>query len=218
MANVIPKPAFQPMSADEMETVRKEAEKWKSYCNYDMAYPLFARLAKAGNEEAQYACAELMHYGAGTEENKNAAFLLFSGLSTEKFPHLSFYLGLYHEQGWAVPQDYEKAFRHFTAGADAGDVLCLTQLGTMYGKGNYVQKDPVKAFEYYRQAAEGGDILGTSNMAWFYANGEGVEKDLKKALELYEIAAAQREEHAMDELAHFEEYYGKPDDGQQIED
>ena len=211
MAIITPKMTLRPLNSDEMTAVREEAEKWRSYCNYDMAYPLLARLAKAGDDDARYACAELMHYGAGTEENKNAAFLLFSGLTADRFPHVLFYLGLYYENGWAVQQNYKKAFRYFTAGAEAGDPLCLTQLGTMYGKGNFVKKDPMKAFEYYRRASEDGDVLGTSNMAWCYANGEGVEKDLEKALELYEDAAAQREEHALDELAHFEEYYGRPD-------
>ena len=216
MTVITPKLTFKPLKAEEMEAIREEAEKWKSYCNYDLAYPLFARLAKAGDNNARYTCAELMHYGAGTEENKNAAFLLFSGLPADQFKHVSFYLGLYYEHGWAVPQDYEKAFKYFSAGAEAGDPLCLTQLGTMYGKGNYVEKDPEKAFDYYRSASESGDVLGTSNMAWCYANGVGVEKDLKRALELYETAAARREEHALDELAHFEEYYGSPNEGKRF--
>ena len=108
-------------------------------------------------------------------------------------------------------QDYEKAFRYFMAGAKTGDVFCLTQLGTMYGKGHYVVKAPEKAAEFYLRASDGGDVLGTANLAWCYANGEGVEKDLSKALKLYDAAAARREEHAMDELAHFEEYYGCPE-------
>ena len=211
MAKIKPELAFEPMDAAERESLRKEAEKWKRSCNYDMAYPLYVRLAEAGDEEAKYACAEMLFHGAGREENKAAAFRLFSGLPAEKFPNLSFYLGLCYEQGTAVGQDYEKAFRYFMTGAEAGDVLCLTQLGTMYGKGHYVEKDPVKAAEYYLRASEGGDVLGTTDLAWCYANGEGVEKDLHKALTLYDAAAARREEHARDELAHFEEYYGCPE-------
>ena len=79
-----------------------------------------------------------------------------------------------------VSQNYATAFRHFSAGAEAGDALCMTQLGTMYGKGNYVERDPWKAAEYYRRASEEGDVLGTSNLGWCYANGAGVEKDLKE--------------------------------------
>ena len=87
MAIITPKMTLRPLDPNEMTAVREEAEKWRSYCNYDMAYPLLARLAKAGDDDARYACAELMHYGAGTEENKNAAFLLFSGLTADRFPH-----------------------------------------------------------------------------------------------------------------------------------
>ncbi len=212
MAKIRPKLVFVPMATDEIESVKIEADRRNGCRDYSAAYPLYARLAKAGDEEARYTCAELVFYGAGTGENKNAAFLLFSGLPKDRFPHLYFYLGLYCEHGWSVPQNHRKAFGYFTAGAEAGDVLCLTQLGTMYGKGNYVEKNEVTAFDYYRRASEGGDVLGTSNMAWCYANGKGVERDTKKARELYEYAASRREVHAMDELEHFKEYYRETDE------
>ena len=212
MKKVIARLTARPMGAAETETLRQDAEYWyRRIHNCDMAYPLCVRLAMAGDEEARFECAEMLFHGAGTEENKAAAFLLFSGLPAERFPGVHFYLGLCYERGMAVGQDYRKAFRHFTAGAETGDVLCLTQLGTMYGKGNYVEKDAAKAAEYYRRASEAGDALGTTDLAWCYANGEGVGKDLRKALTLYDSAAARREKHAMDELAHFDEYYGRPE-------
>ena len=211
MVNVRPRLKYVPMDDGETLTFRNEAEKWKKRGAYGKAWPMYARLTTAGDENARFECAQMLFNGWGTKENKAAALVLFSGLATERFPLLNFYLGLYYEQGLFVVQDYEKAFRYYTAGAEAGDVLCLTQLGTMYGKGNYVDRDPERAAEFYRRASNAGDILGTANLGWCYANGEGVEMDLKKAKELYEIAAAGREEHAVDELAHFDEYYGRPD-------
>ena len=211
MVKVILRLAVKPMEAAEAQTMKKEMETWQSYGNYGREFPPCARLALSGDREAMFECGQMLFNGWGTEENKAAALVLFSRLTTAEFPLLNFYLGLYYEQGLLVGQDYGKAFRYFAAGAKAGDPLCLTQLGTMYGKGNHVKKDPVKAADYYRRASEGGDVLGTSNLAWCYANGEGMEKDLKKALELYEYAASEGEAHAMDELAHFREYYGRPE-------
>lgn len=112
-------------------------------------------------------------------------------------------------------REYEKAFKCFTIGAEAGNKESRYKLGDMYMNGYFVEKDEEKAVSYYLQVYEevephfrheyfGGEFADISlRLGTLYKNGIGCEKDEKKALFILTVA-----DYAIKQRMAEEEFFG----------
>jgi TPR repeat protein len=74
---------------------------------------------------------------------------LFSPLAEQGVASAQFYLGLMHEKGRGVRQDYPTALMWFRKAAAQGYVGPQNNLGLMYERGRGVRKDLVRSFMWY---------------------------------------------------------------------
>jgi hypothetical protein len=77
---------------------------------------------------------------------------LFSPLAEQGVASAQFYLGVMHEKGRGVRQDYPTALTWFRKAAAQGYVGPQSNLGLMYERGRGVRKDLVRAFMWYQLA------------------------------------------------------------------
>ena len=87
--------------------------------------------------------------------------------------------------------NYKKAYEHYKAAAELGNMDAVARLGRLYLDGKGVEKDIETAISMLKQAAEAGSARGQTTLGWCYYNGEGVVQDYGKAVELYKKAAEQ---------------------------
>ena len=83
----------------------------------------------------------------------------------------------------------DEAIAAYTQAIDAGSVVALSGLGTVYDGGYGVPEDATKAAELYQRAADAGLSLGMTNLGNLYEHGRGVAQDYAKAAALYKQAA-----------------------------
>lgn len=102
--------------------------------------------------------------------------------------HVKYLIGLMHEKGLDIEQNYIESFRWHTKAADIGHKDAQFKLGYFYHTGQGVEKDLNKAIEWYTKAAEQGNVNAQTNLGRLYMSGDGLEKNLDKAIELYKKA------------------------------
>lgn len=100
-------------------------------------------------------------------------------------PEALFLMGLVHEYGIIVPQDYDKAWNCYDEGYSFGATV-TRHVARMILHGHWLDSkpDPQKAFEIYKEAAEEGGLLEKLALAGCYEHGIGTEKDVNKAKEI----------------------------------
>lgn len=76
-----------------------------------------------------------------------------------------YYMGLMHETGQGLPQDYAQALRWYTRAARKGEVDAAFALGRLYASGLGVDQDRARAYAWYARAARGGHYLGSQEQA-----------------------------------------------------
>lgn len=74
---------------------------------------------------------------------------LFGPLAEQGIASAQFYLGLMHEKGRGLRQDYPTALTWFRKAAAQGYAGPQNNLGLMYERGRGVRKDLVRAFMWY---------------------------------------------------------------------
>ena len=173
--------------------------------DYKSAAHWYRLAAEHGNEKGIFNYANMLHHGKGVRKNRPKAFALFSQLYENRKAGAAFYMGLYHEEGYVVEQDYEKAREYYRIGVLENDAYCFCQLGVMYAKGLGVPQNFQAAFDYYKRGAELGDLLSYTNLGYCYEVGQGVKADIQKALECYRFAADRNELQAIDALKRLKE-------------
>ncbi len=85
-------------------------------------------------------------------------------------------------------KDYQKAFREWKAGADAGQAEAQFDLGVLYAQGRGVQRDLTEAARWYRKAAAQGNAEAEFALGQMYSRGWGVPRDEADALRWFEMA------------------------------
>ena len=117
------------------------------------------------------------------------AFPLLAAGATHGDATAMYDLGVFHENGIGVPQDYAKA-RSGTRKAAAKDyAAAMNNLGRFYEHGEGVPQDYGKAREWYEKAAAKDSSDAMLNLGALFVNGLGVPQDYTKAREWYEKAA-----------------------------
>lgn len=164
--------------------------------NHKKAYDILSKLAFDGHALSLLNIARMLLKGRGVKQDCNKAIKYFKILAEEpdcKKIQLDaqFSLGLIHQNGDGVEQDFEEAFKWYTQAANRGDANSQTSLGELYHSGKGVKQDCKKAFGWWSKAAEQGDAVAQYYLGCLYHNGEGTEKDDDKAVEMLLKAADQ---------------------------
>eukprot|EP01123_Difflugia_compressa_P000789 TRINITY_DN10916_c0_g1_i1.p1 TRINITY_DN10916_c0_g1~~TRINITY_DN10916_c0_g1_i1.p1 ORF type:complete len:428 (+),score=71.54 TRINITY_DN10916_c0_g1_i1:67-1350(+) len=101
-------------------------------------------------------------------------------------------LGVAHEHGFGVKEDFLLAMRYFKVAADEkNNARAQNFVGLMYDHGKGVVEDRTMAVKYYHMAAEQGHVRAQCNLGVMYGTGLGVVEDKVKALRFYQLAAEQ---------------------------
>jgi uncharacterized protein len=94
-------------------------------------------------------------------------------------------LGLAHESGSGVPQDYERAMLAFERACSGGFAEGCSNQGTLHEHGLGVPVNLGDAQRAYNLACRRGSALGCSNLGVLYAEGKGVTADEAMASRLF---------------------------------
>jgi len=85
-------------------------------------------------------------------------------------------------------KDYQRAYREWKAGADAGQAEAQFDLGVLYAQGLGVLRDLNAAASWYRKAADQGNAEAQFALGQMYAHGWGVPRDTADAIRWFEMA------------------------------
>eukprot|EP01132_Coremiostelium_polycephalum_P000726 gene726-899_t len=107
--------------------------------------------------------------------------------------------------GHQIPNNYNKAFKHFKTAAKHGDSMAQYNIGLMYLHGvGAPEKDAKKAMKWLKKAAQKKDIDAQYLIGWMYLHGHGVpQKDYKTASEWLSKAARNGHVLANEQLKSF---------------
>jgi len=109
------------------------------------------------------------------------AIELFRPLATHGDASAQFNLGVMHDIGEGVIQDYKEAVKWYLLAAKQGYADAQYNLGVMYAEGKGVKQDHREAEKWYLLAAEQGNASAEYNLGLKYDYGKGVTQDYKEA-------------------------------------
>ena len=89
------------------------------------------------------------------------AITLFFSLADKGHATAQFNLGVMHENGTGVVQDFKKSVGWYRMAAEQGYVKAQFNLALMYEGGKWVKQDYILAHMWYNLAAKNGDKFGT---------------------------------------------------------
>ena len=99
-------------------------------------------------------------------------------------------LGIMYEDGWGVPQNYDKALAWYLRAAEQGFALAQLQVANMYYEGWTGQPNYAKALKWYVRAAAQGQAGAQAGLSRMYYTGNGLPKDFVLAYKWVIIAEA----------------------------
>lgn len=86
-------------------------------------------------------------------------------------------LGIFYQEGKAVPRDPEQAVAFYKRGAQKGSVLAAFNLAQAYRKGEGAAVDYAQAARWYEFAVKRGDYRAGNELGLLYVEGKGVRAD-----------------------------------------
>ncbi len=102
----------------------------------------------------------------------------------DSYTYCSFYMGLAFDNGYGVPQDYEKAIHWYSKSAKDDNKDSARNLAWLYEDGKGTNIDKESAFYWMSKAASSGWVAPTASLGRYYLYGIGTEKDTDKAFGL----------------------------------
>lgn len=99
-----------------------------------------------------------------------------------------FNLGILHDNGLGVKQDYIAAVEWYRRAAESGHAKAQFNLGGAYDQGDGVERDAELAMKWWRAAATAGETVAQFNLANLLAAG-GAQPQLAEARKWYQAAA-----------------------------
>ncbi len=158
-------------------------------------------LAKAGDEEAQFAVAEALAAGKDVKVNKAEASKWYGKAADQGNADAQFKLAtLFHEGAPGLKKNPERAAKLYEAAAKQGHAEAQNWLGYCYQHGLGVAQSDKDAVEWYRKAADTKLAMAENNLGLMYLSGKGVEEDYAKAFELFQRSANQGYDWGMNNL------------------
>jgi TPR repeat protein len=111
-------------------------------------------------------------------------------LAEQGDPSAQYNLGIMHDNGRGVPQDYKKAIKWYTLSAGQGHAKAQYNLGWMYKDGHGVFQDDKIAVKWWKLSAQQGLGKAQYNLGWMYKDGHGVLQDNVYTHMWFNIAAS----------------------------
>eukprot|EP00035_Acanthoeca_spectabilis_P002131 m.85304 g.85304 ORF g.85304 m.85304 type:complete len:916 (-) comp11373_c0_seq1:115-2862(-) len=110
-------------------------------------------------------------------------------------------LGLMHEQGQGIPQNWPEAFRLYELAAmsetdNKAAAMAAGNLANCYTQGWGTEVNLPEAARWLKRAVDLGSSEAAFDLGGRHENGRGVPRDMAKAFALYKVAAAQGEPRA----------------------
>ncbi len=128
------------------------------------AFPVFLRLAEAGDPAYQSLVGSAYSEGMGVPQNYQEAVRWMRRAAEQGYAVAQFNLGSMYSRGEGTLQDYREAVRWYRKATTQGDVDAMTNLGAIYFNGEGVPKDLIRAHMWSNLAAAAGDThKGVSN-------------------------------------------------------
>ena len=167
--------------AEKLEKEKKHDELWDYACKF----------ANEENPDAIAYKGMCYDLGYGIEEDKEAAFTLYSAAAELNSPSGINCLAIFYRDGICVENDSAKAINLFKKAAGQGHATAQNNLGNCFYYGRGVAQSYKKAVEWYTKAAEHGYISAQFNLGSCYLLGKGVAQSYEKAVECFTKAAEQ---------------------------
>lgn len=124
-------------------------------------------------------------------ENGNAAGLVEAlvPLAEGGDAEAQYNLGILHDTGQGVSQDYAEAARWYRQASERHHPDALYNLGLLHFEGKGVAMDRKEALRLYRLAARGGEAESVSSIGYLYLQGIQVEENPVEAMAHFLLAA-----------------------------
>lgn len=103
-----------------------------------------------------------------------------------------------------VPQDYKKAFEHYTKAVTAGFYPAASKIGSLYRLGLGVRVDEERAYHWFTKGASMGCPVAQYTLGLIHYNGSYGEKDLDKSLKFFKKSYAGGFEASKDMITRIE--------------
>nr|DAZ40298.1 MAG TPA: hypothetical protein [Caudoviricetes sp.] len=168
--------------------------------NYAEAFNCYMTAAENGYPYASYKLGIMFDNGMGMPASHSDAIEWYLKAADLENPDAQLLIGFAYLKGDCVEQDYTKSADYFAKAATQGLASAQLALGYMYEGGHGVSKNPFKAFECFKKSAEQGDNNAQYEMARCYANGIGIKQNYGEAVKWMRLAAAQKNEEAIEWL------------------
>lgn len=177
--------------------------------NYNEAFALFVKAAKAGHVGAMARLGDCYQNGQGVEVDIKQAVEWYQKAASKRNTDALLALGELSEEGLGVNLSLANAVYFYNLAAELGNEDARFFLGYMYFEGRAVKKNLKKAMELLEQAARGDQVDAQFELAKCYAEGIGVEKNDIAAVRWLKKAVNQDHYEARYHLAlHFYEGLG----------
>ncbi len=121
--------------------------------------------------------------------NHAEALALFEEARLRGYSLADVAIGILHDQGLGVPQDYGKALAHYRRAADAGIGVGLSNVADLYAEGLGVPREDAKALALYRQAAAAGYVPAYGKLADRLADTYAPSNDPRPVIDAYLAAS-----------------------------
>lgn len=153
---------------------------------------MYESCAREGSARAQYIMASNYYRGEGVEQDYDLAVMSVHLCLETKYYKAYRRMGIFCQEGIAVPKDQKKAFEYFAEGVKAGDYYCYCKLGEMYEHGVGMPADPDRALACYLEAEKApleGQLYAQRKsreaLGRFYESHPAIPDHLNKAAEKY---------------------------------
>jgi len=169
-------------------------------------------LATKGEAIDQYKQGKMLAEELNPPDNKTA--VKWYTLAAKKgFADAQNDLGVMHEQGRGIKQNYKGAVKWYTLAAKQGVAISQHNLAVMYEKGRGVKQNYKTAIKWYTLAAKQRLVDSQNNLGVIYEKGLGVAKNNIVAVKWYTLAAEKGDSTAQFNLGRmFDEGLGVPKD------
>jgi len=105
--------------ADDAQDFQRAEQAYEaSY--YEIAFPIYERLAEQGNAGAQYNLGQLYRKGQGVRQDNKEAIKWYRKATDQGHARAQYNLGVTYANGQGAPQDYVQAHMWFNLAASSG--------------------------------------------------------------------------------------------------
>jgi TPR repeat protein len=142
-----------------------EAETLRKAGFYTDAFPIYMRLAEAGNAPAQNAVGLMLQGGLGTAENLESSVVWLKRSAEQGYAPAQSNLGAAYRYGRGTPEDFISSVQWLRRAADEGSPTAMYNLGVMIHQGKGTEVNDVEALKWFLLAREFGHKDGAHNVA-----------------------------------------------------